>query len=117
MDTVVAPGLAALMLRSPAPARKPSAEGLRTESVQNPSAEGEGSSGGSREGVPALLGAAAAAGASGFYLETHPDPDRALSDRATQWPLDRLGELLERTLDIWHAARGTAPTASSETPS
>ena len=42
--------------------------------------------------VPALLLAAAAAGADGFFLETHPDPARAASDAATQWPLDRLSD-------------------------
>ena len=60
-------------------------------------AEGtDGASGGERQHVPALLLAAAAAGADGFFLETHPDPDRALSDADTQWPLDELEALLMR---------------------
>ena len=62
-----------------------------------------GASGGEREYIPALLAAAAVAGADGFFLETHPDPARAPSDAATQWPLDRLPELLDRTLDLWRA--------------
>jgi 2-dehydro-3-deoxyphosphooctonate aldolase (KDO 8-P synthase) len=52
-----------------------------------------------------LLAAAAAAGCDGFYLETHPDPARAPSDPATQWPLDELETLMERTLRIWRTAR------------
>ena len=46
----------------------------------------------------------AVAGADGFFLETHPDPARALSDAATQWPLDRLDQLLGRTLELWARA-------------
>jgi 2-dehydro-3-deoxyphosphooctonate aldolase (KDO 8-P synthase) len=76
-----------------------------THSVQQPGRATGGASGGLREHIPALLAAAAAAGADGFFLETHPDPDRALSDAATQWPLDRLEYLMERTLAVWHAAR------------
>ena len=79
-----------------------------SHSVQQPGQGAGGSSGGVREHIPALLGAAAAAGADGFFLETHPDPARALSDAETQWPLDRLESLLERTLRIWHAARPPA---------
>ena len=52
-----------------------------------------------------LLAAAAAAGADGFFLETHPDPAAALSDSATQWPLDRIVDLVGQTLDIWGRAR------------
>jgi 2-dehydro-3-deoxyphosphooctonate aldolase (KDO 8-P synthase) len=44
------------------------------------------------------------AGADGFFLETHPEPSRALSDAATQWPLDRLDDLLGRTLELWARA-------------
>jgi 2-dehydro-3-deoxyphosphooctonate aldolase (KDO 8-P synthase) len=76
-----------------------------THSVQQPGQGEAGSSGGLREHIPALLLAAAAAGADGFFLETHPDPARAPSDAASQWPLERLGDLLERTLDVWSAAR------------
>jgi 2-dehydro-3-deoxyphosphooctonate aldolase (KDO 8-P synthase) len=76
-----------------------------THSVQQPGRGAAGSSGGLREHVPALLAAAAVAGADGFFLETHPDPARALSDSSTQWPLDELAPLLARTLDLWHRAR------------
>jgi 2-dehydro-3-deoxyphosphooctonate aldolase (KDO 8-P synthase) len=75
-----------------------------THAVQQPGQGAAGSSGGQREHIPALLAAAAVAGADGFFLETHPDPTRALSDAATQWPLDRLDALLGRTLDLWFRA-------------
>jgi 2-dehydro-3-deoxyphosphooctonate aldolase (KDO 8-P synthase) len=84
-----------------------------THSVQQPGHGAAGSSAGSREFIPQLLAAAAVAGADGFFLETHPDPDRALSDAATQWPLDRLDELVERTLDFWARARDRALTPGS----
>ena len=77
-----------------------------THSVQRPGMGEGGSSGGQREFIPALLAAAAVAGADGFFVETHPDPTRALSDAATQWPLDRLPDLLDRTLDLWDRAHG-----------
>ena len=76
-----------------------------THSVQQPGQGDAGSSGGRREFIPPLLAAAAAAGADGFFLETHPDPARALSDAATQWPLERLSELVGQTLDVWGRAR------------
>lgn len=79
-----------------------------THAVQQPGQGPDGASGGQRDHVPALLGAAAAAGADGFYLETHPEPARALSDAATQWPLHRLDDLIARTLGIWHAAQDVA---------
>ena len=75
-----------------------------THAVQQPGLGAEGASGGHREHIPALLSAAAVAGAEGFFLETHPDPARALSDLETQWPLDRLEELMQRTLDLWRRA-------------
>jgi 2-dehydro-3-deoxyphosphooctonate aldolase (KDO 8-P synthase) len=75
-----------------------------THSVQQPGQGSDGASGGQREHIPALLAAAAVAGADGFFLETHPEPARALSDAATQWPLDRLDELLRRTLELWARA-------------
>jgi 2-dehydro-3-deoxyphosphooctonate aldolase (KDO 8-P synthase) len=71
-----------------------------THSVQQPGQGTGGASGGLREFIPPLLAAAAVAGADGFFLETHPDPARALSDAATQWPLERLGDLLDRTLEL-----------------
>jgi 2-dehydro-3-deoxyphosphooctonate aldolase (KDO 8-P synthase) len=79
-----------------------------THSVQQPGQGAGGTSGGQRDMIPPLLLAAAAAGADGFFVETHPDPSAATSDAATQWPLERLGELVRRTLDVWHAARGHA---------
>ncbi len=79
-----------------------------THSVQQPGRGAAGSSGGQREHIPQLLAAAAVAGAQGFFIETHPDPERANSDAATQWPLDRLDDLLERTLDLWARARDRA---------
>ena len=77
-----------------------------THSVQRPGLGQAGASGGERELIPALLAAAAGAGADGFFLETHPDPARAPSDAATQWPLERLPDLLDRTLDLWARVHG-----------
>lgn len=79
-----------------------------THAAQRPGQGSGGTSGGLREHIPALLRAAAVTGADGFFLETHPDPPTATSDAATQWPLDRLEELLRRTVDLWHAARSPA---------
>ncbi|MEO8479835.1 MAG: 3-deoxy-8-phosphooctulonate synthase [Gemmatimonadota bacterium] len=75
-----------------------------THSVQQPGRATGGASGGLREYIPTLLLAAAAAGANGFFIETHPDPANALSDAATQWPLDQLESLLRRTLAVREAA-------------
>jgi len=85
-----------------------------THAVQRPGQGGEGASGGTREHVPGLLLAAAAAGADGFYLETHPDPSRALSDAATQWPLDTLEDLLHRALEVWQASRRAVEPSSRQ---
>jgi 2-dehydro-3-deoxyphosphooctonate aldolase (KDO 8-P synthase) len=76
-----------------------------THAVQQPGQGESGASGGQREFIPPLLAAAAAAGADGFFIETHPDPSRALSDADTQWPLDRLADLVGQTLDVWGRAR------------
>ena len=65
-----------------------------THSVQLPGGQGT-SSGGQREFVPVLARAAVAAGVSGLFMETHPDPARALSDGPNAWPLGRMAELLE----------------------
>ena len=83
-----------------------------THSVQQPGKGAEGSSGGNREDIPALLLAAAAAGADGFFLETHPDPANAPSDGPNMIPLNQLDELIDRMLDVWHAARGVGRGAS-----
>lgn len=75
-----------------------------THSVQLPSA-GDGESGGEREFVSLLARAAVAAGVDGVFLETHPEPAKALCDAATQWPLDELPGLVERLLAI-HSLAG-----------
>lgn len=87
-----------------------------THAVQQPGQDAGGASGGRREFIPSLLAAAAVAGADGFFLETHPDPARASSDAASQWPLDRLDDLMERTLDLWARSRERAlsPGVSSD---
>lgn len=64
-----------------------------THSVQLPGGQGT-SSGGQREFIPVLARAAIAAGVSGLFMETHPDPANAKSDGPNAWPLDRLEELL-----------------------
>ena len=64
-----------------------------THSVQLPGGAG-GSSGGQREFVPVLARAAVAAGVAGLFMETHPDPAKALSDGPNAWPLDCMEELL-----------------------
>jgi 2-dehydro-3-deoxyphosphooctonate aldolase (KDO 8-P synthase) len=64
-----------------------------THSVQLPGGQGI-ASGGQREFVPVLARAAVAAGIAGLFMETHPDPDRALSDGPNAWPLDRMEPLL-----------------------
>ncbi|APZ43303.1 3-deoxy-8-phosphooctulonate synthase [Acidihalobacter ferrooxydans] len=71
-----------------------------THSVQLPGGQGT-ASGGQREFVPVLARAAVAAGVAGLFMETHPDPDKALSDGPNAWPLALLETLLEtlKTLD------------------
>ena len=64
-----------------------------THSVQLPGGQGN-ASGGQREFVPVLARAAVAAGVAGLFMETHPDPDKALSDGPNAWPLDRMEPLL-----------------------
>ena len=76
-----------------------------THAVQQPGQGPDGSSGGLREFIPPLLYAAAAAGADGFFLETHPDPDRAPSDGPNMVPLDELPGIVSVALDIWQRAR------------
>jgi 2-dehydro-3-deoxyphosphooctonate aldolase (KDO 8-P synthase) len=70
-----------------------------THSVQQPGGLGS-KSGGQREHVPVLARAAVAAGISGLFMETHPDPDNALSDGPNSWPLDKMGQLLETLVDL-----------------
>lgn len=70
-----------------------------THSVQLPGGQGS-ASGGQREHVPVLARAAVAAGVSGLFMETHPDPANALSDGPNSWPLDRLPALLDALLAL-----------------
>jgi 2-dehydro-3-deoxyphosphooctonate aldolase (KDO 8-P synthase) len=70
-----------------------------THSVQLPGGQGS-SSGGQREFVPVLSRAAVAVGISGLFMETHPDPSKALSDGPNAVPLNRMKELLESLLAI-----------------
>lgn len=65
-----------------------------THSVQLPGGAG-GKSGGQREFVPVLARAAVAVGIAGIFMETHPDPDKALSDGPNAWPLGKMEALLE----------------------
>ncbi|WP_114227129.1 MULTISPECIES: 3-deoxy-8-phosphooctulonate synthase [Sphingomonas] len=78
-----------------------------THSVQQPGALGD-RSGGRREFVEPLARAAVAVGVEGLFMETHPDPDRALSDGPNAVPLDALGPLLERLLAIAECSHGRA---------
>jgi len=75
-----------------------------THAVQLPGAAG-GASGGQREFVPVLARAALAAGADGLFLETHPDPARAISDGPSQVPLEQFDELVRSCLRVWRAVR------------
>jgi 2-dehydro-3-deoxyphosphooctonate aldolase (KDO 8-P synthase) len=70
-----------------------------THSVQLPGGN-DGVSGGQREFIPILARAAVAAGISGLFMETHPDPDKALSDGPNSWPLVMMKSLLERLIAI-----------------
>jgi 2-dehydro-3-deoxyphosphooctonate aldolase (KDO 8-P synthase) len=72
-----------------------------THSVQLPGGKGS-ASGGQREFVPVLARAAVAAGVAGVFMETHPEPAKALSDGPNAWPLDRIGPLLTtlKELDV-----------------
>lgn len=75
-----------------------------THSVQMPGA-GDGTTSGKREFVPTLARAAIAAGADGLFVETHPDPDNAISDGPNQIPLDQLEDVLTPVLSVWKALR------------
>jgi 2-dehydro-3-deoxyphosphooctonate aldolase (KDO 8-P synthase) len=70
-----------------------------THSVQLPGGQGE-RSGGQREFVPVLARAAVAAGVSGLFMETHPDPARALSDGPNAWPLPLMKDLLAILVEL-----------------
>ena len=70
-----------------------------THSVQQPGGLGS-KSGGQREHVPVLARSAVATGVAGLFMETHPDPENALSDGPNSWPLDRMRDLLATLVDI-----------------
>jgi 2-dehydro-3-deoxyphosphooctonate aldolase (KDO 8-P synthase) len=70
-----------------------------THSVQLPGAKGS-ASGGQREFIPVLARAATAAGVAGLFMETHPEPAKALSDGPNAWPLGQMKELLETLVAI-----------------
>lgn len=83
-----------------------------THSVQQPGGLGT-ASGGQREFVPVLARAAVASGVAGLFMETHPDPAKALSDGPNAWPLDQMAALLEvlRDLDALIKSRPLAEQA------
>lgn len=70
-----------------------------THSVQLPGGQGT-SSGGQREHVPVLARAAVAAGVAGVFMESHPEPEKALSDGPNAWPMDMMGDLLKTLMEI-----------------
>jgi 2-dehydro-3-deoxyphosphooctonate aldolase (KDO 8-P synthase) len=70
-----------------------------THSVQLPGGQGD-RSGGQREFVPLLARAAVAVGVSGLFMETHPDPAKALSDGPNAWPLQGMSALLEQLIEL-----------------
>ena len=75
-----------------------------THSVQLPGGQGT-SSGGQREFIPVLARAAVATGISGLFMETHPDPDKALSDGPNAWPLRHMQRLLETLVELDRAVK------------
>ena len=77
-----------------------------THSVQQPGGQGT-SSGGQRQFVPVLARSAVAAGIAGLFMETHPNPDKALSDGPNSWPLARMEELLNTLKTIDDAVKAT----------
>jgi 2-dehydro-3-deoxyphosphooctonate aldolase (KDO 8-P synthase) len=79
-----------------------------THSVQQPGGLGT-SSGGDREMVPVLARAAVAVGVAGVFLETHPDPDRALSDGPNSWPLGKIEDLLGWLVELDAVTKRRAP--------
>jgi 2-dehydro-3-deoxyphosphooctonate aldolase (KDO 8-P synthase) len=83
-----------------------------THSVQLPGGQGS-TSGGQREFVPVLARAAIATGVSGVFMETHPDPSKALSDGPNAWPLPMMKELLYvlKEIDALVKQRGFAESA------
>ena len=82
-----------------------------THSVQRP--EGM-TTGGQREQILTLSMAAVAAGADAIFMETHPDPSRALSDAATQLPLDQLQSIVSRIIDVYQSTNNSYRTPLSD---
>ncbi len=78
-----------------------------THSVQLPGGKGS-ASGGQREFIPVLARAAVASGISGIFMETHPDPDRALSDGPNAMPLDKMAALLTTLVALDQQVKATA---------
>lgn len=78
-----------------------------THSVQLPGGQGS-TSGGQREFIPNLSRAAVAAGISGLFMETHPDPDKALSDGPNSWPLAKMKALLQQLIAIDHVVKSAS---------
>jgi 2-dehydro-3-deoxyphosphooctonate aldolase (KDO 8-P synthase) len=76
-----------------------------THSVQQPGKGAGGASGGVREFIPPLARAAVAAGADGFFMETHPDPDNAPSDGPNMLRLDALNTLVDQLVELWQLVR------------
>ncbi len=77
-----------------------------THSVQLPGGQGA-SSGGQREMVPVLARAAIGAGVHGVFMETHPDPENAMSDGPNSWPMDQIRELLTTMIQIDQVVKPT----------
>jgi 2-dehydro-3-deoxyphosphooctonate aldolase (KDO 8-P synthase) len=79
-----------------------------THSVQLPGGQGT-ASGGQREFVPVLARAAVAVGVAGLFMETHPDPEVALSDGPNAWPLHLMEPLLRTLMDLDRVVKGEEP--------
>ena len=85
-----------------------------THSVQLPGGM-DGKSGGQREFVPVLSRAAMAVGIAGIFMETHPDPDKALSDGPNAWPLGKMEALLKTLMAIDNVVKANGSAFSEET--
>jgi 2-dehydro-3-deoxyphosphooctonate aldolase (KDO 8-P synthase) len=79
-----------------------------THSVQLPGSA-NGRSGGQREFIPGLARAAVASGVAGIFMETHPNPDLALSDGPNSWPLHQMESLLVQLLEIDAIVKASHP--------
>lgn len=83
-----------------------------THSVQQPGGLGS-ASGGQRQFIPVLARAAVAAGVAGLFMETHPDPDNALSDGPNAWPLDQMESLVGTLVELDAVTRSSAMPENS----